>query len=69
MRKRELQQSLMQEQNQLKKVVDMEKDLELNQNFFLGNNVDREKIIPKKEIRKSCNTRITFQQKLKLKIS
>ena len=69
MRKRELQQSLMQEQNQLKKVVDIEKDLELNQNFFLGNNVDREKIIPKKEIRKSCNARITVQQKLKLKIS
>ena len=51
--KRELEQSLMQEQNPLKNVLtDMKKDLELNQIFFLDNNVDHEKIIPRKEMKK-----------------
>ena len=52
--KRELEQSLMQEQNPLKNVLtDMKKDLELNQIFFLDDNVDHEKIIPRKEMKKS----------------
>ena len=51
--KRELEQSLMQEQNPLKNVLtDMKKDLELNQIFFLDDNVDHEKIIPRKEMKK-----------------
>ena len=51
--KRELEQSLMQEQNPLKNVLtDMKKDLELNQIFFLDDNVDHKKIIPRKEMKK-----------------
>ena len=50
--KRELEQSLMQEQNPLKNVLtDMKKDLELNQIFFLDD-VDHKKIIPRKEMKK-----------------
>ena len=55
LKKTEVEQSMIQEQNSLKNVlVDMARDLELNQNFFLGDNVDRKKIIPKKEMRKNC---------------
>ena len=54
-RKKELEQSSV--QNSLNSVVqELEKALELNQNFFLGNNVDHKqnnsKIIPKKTIKK-----------------
>ena len=57
-RKKELEQSLAQVQSPLKSIIeDMERDLKLNQNFFLCDNVDHEvnviynqKIIPKKTI-------------------
>ena len=66
LRKREPEQSLIQEQNSLKNVlVDVERDLELNQNFFLGNNVDRGKIIPKREMRKNCNSKNYSTTKVK----
>ena len=66
LRKREPEQSLIQEQNSLKKVmVDVEKDLELNQNFFLGDNVDRGKIIPKREMRKNRNSKNYSTTKVK----
>ena len=44
-------------QNLLKSIMqDMERNLELTRNFFLGNNVDHEqKIIPKKTIKKCSN--------------
>ena len=52
--------------NSLKNVlVDVERDLELNQNFFLGNNVDRGKIIPKREMRKNCNSKNYSTTKVK----
>ena len=66
LRKRELEQSLMQEQNPSKKVVlDMDKILELNQNFFWDNNVNSQKIIPKKEMRKSRNSKNYSPTKVK----
>ena len=49
LRKKELEQSLVQDQNPLKNVLEsMGRDLELNQDFFFGDNVDHEKIIPQK---------------------
>ena len=56
-KKRELEQSLAQAQNPLKSIrQDRETDLELNQNFFEGNNVDHEqKVILKKTIEKHSN--------------
>ena len=49
LRKKELEQSLVQDQSPLKNVLEsMERDLELNQDFFFGDNVDHEKIIPRK---------------------
>ena len=66
LRKREPEQSLIQEQNSLKNVlVDVERDLELNQNFFLGDNVDRGKIIPKREMRKNRNSKNYSTAKVK----
>ena len=66
LRKREPEQSLIQEQNPLKNVlVDVERDLELNQNFFLGDNVDRGKIIPKREMRKNRNSKNYSTAKVK----
>ena len=66
LRKRESEQSLIQEQNSLKNVlVDVERDLELNQNFFLGDNVDRGKIIPKREMRKNRNSKNYSTAKVK----
>ena len=61
--KKELEQSLAQVQNPLKSIMqDMERDLELNQNFFLGSNVNHEeyvisnqKNISKKTIKKCGN--------------
>ena len=54
-RKKELEQSLEQVQNPLKGILqDMERALELNQSFFLDNNVDHEQtlFIPKKQLKK-----------------
>ena len=66
---RELEQSLMQEQNPLKNVLtDMKKDLELNQIFFLDNNVDHEKIIPRKEMKKSRNRNSKNYSPTKVKV-
>ena len=66
LRKREPEQSLIQEQNSLKNVlVDVERDLELNQNSFLGDNVDRGKIIPKREMRKNRNSKNYSTAKVK----
>ena len=66
LRKRESEQSLIQVQNSLKNVlVDVERDLELNQNFFLGDNVDRGKIIPKREMRKNRNSKNYSTAKVK----
>ena len=49
LRKKELEHSLVQDQSPLKNVLEsMERDLELNQDFFFGDNVDHEKIIPQK---------------------
>ena len=57
---------MIQGQNPLKDVLaDMERDLELNRNFFLGNNVDREKIIPKKGMRKNRNSKNYSPTKVK----
>ena len=55
--KKELGKSLAQAQNLLKSIMqDMEKDLELTQNFFLRNSIDQEqKIVPKKTIKKCPN--------------
>ena len=51
--KKEQGQSLEQVQNPLKNLMqDMERDLELNQNFFLCDKVNREKIFPKKKMKK-----------------
>ena len=66
-RKKELKQSSV--QNLLNSLVqDPGKDLELNQNFFLGNNVDHEennpKIIPKKTIKKRKSGKNYSPQKL-----
>ena len=56
LKKGELEQSLMQEQNPLKNVLlNIEKDLELTQNFFLDDNANYKKIIPRKEMKKSRN--------------
>ena len=67
--KRELEQSLMQEQNPLKNVLtDTKKDLELNQIFFLDNNVDHEKIIPRKEMKKSRNRNSKNYSPTKVKV-
>ena len=50
LRKKKLEQSLVQDQNPLKNVLEsMERELELNQDFFLGDNFDHERIIPKKD--------------------
>lgn len=50
LRKKQLEQSLVQDQNPLKNVLEsMERDRELNQDFFLGDNVNHEKIIPQKK--------------------
>ena len=46
-------------------LADIERDLELNQSFFLGDNVDREKIIPKKEMRKNRNSKKYSPTKVK----
>ena len=62
-RKKDLEQSLAQVQNLLESIMqEMERDLELNQNFLLGDNVNHEenvisnqKIISKKTIKKSSN--------------
>ena len=62
-RKKELEESLAQVQNPLKSIMqDMERDLELNQNFFLGDNINHkenvisnQKIISKKTIKKCGN--------------
>ena len=53
LRKKQLEQSLVQDQNPLKNVLEsMERDRELNQDFFLGDNVNHEKIIPQKKMKK-----------------
>ena len=50
LRKKELEQSLVQHQNPLKNVLEsMERDLKLSKDFFLGDNVDNEKIIRMKK--------------------
>ena len=62
-RKKELEQSLAQAQNPMKSIMqDMARDLKLNQNLFLGDNVDHkqkgicnQKIISKKTIKKRSN--------------
>ena len=72
--KKELEQSLA--QNPLNNLVQkLEKDLDLNQNFFLGGNVDHEqaliknqKIVPKKTIKKRKSGKSTVQQKINCKI-
>lgn len=59
LRKKQLEQSLVQDQNPLKNVLEsMERDRELNQDFFLGDNVNHEKIIPQKK--KGKNTVVTI---------
>ena len=56
LKKGELEQSLMQEQNPLKNVLmNMEKDLGLTQNFLMDDNANYEKIVPRKGMKKSCN--------------
>ena len=66
-RKRELEQSLVQDQNPLKNLLEsMERDLELKQGFFLGNNVNHEKIIPQMKMKK-CNSNKNYSPtKIKL---
>ena len=66
LRKKDLEQSLVQDQNPLKNVPErMEKDLELNQDFFLGNNVNHEKIIPQKKIKKYSSNKNYSPTKVK----
>ena len=49
LRKKEPEQSSVQDQNPLKNVLEsMKRHLELNQDLFLGNNVDHEKTVPSK---------------------
>ena len=72
-RKKELEQSLVLEQNPLKSMIqDMERDLELNHDFFLGDNVvckSKDIIIPIKNIKIAVvGRKITVQQKLNHKI-
>ena len=67
-KKKELEQSLVQIQNPLKSIKEMERDLELNQNFFLDNNVDHEQnIIPKKKTIKKRSNKIYSPSKVKSK--
>ena len=47
---------------------DMERDLELNQNFFFNDNVDHKQNIILRRCLKSIATRITAQQKLNREI-
>ena len=47
---------------------DMERDLELNQNFFFNDNVDHKQNIILRRCLKSITTRITAQQKLNREI-
>ena len=47
---------------------DMERDLELNQNFFFNDNVDHKRNIILRRCLKSITTRITAQQKLNREI-
>ena len=70
LRKKELEHSLVQDLNPLKNVLEsMERDLELNQDFFFGNNVDHEKIIPQKRRKNTVVTRTTAQLRLNHKMS
>ena len=70
LRKKELEHSLVQDLNPLKNVLEsMERDLELNQDFFFGNNVDHEKIIPQKRRKTTVVTRTTAQLMLNHKMS
>lgn len=69
--KKEQGQSLEQAQNPLKNLMqDMEWDIELNQNSFLGNNVDRGKFF-KKESWKNTRivVRVTARRRLSHEIS
>ena len=68
MKKKELEQSLVQAQNLLKSIMqDLESDLQLTQNFFLDNNAHHEqKIIPKKMIKK-CSKKNYCPTKVKLR--
>ena len=70
MRKKELEQSLDQVQNPLKNIMqEIKRDLELNQNFFLCNNVVlKQKKFLKKQLKNHIVRRITVQQKLNQEI-
>ena len=66
LRKKELEQSLVQDQNPLKNVLEsMEGDLEVNQDFFLSDNVDHEKIIPQKKMKKYSSSKSYRPTKVK----
>ena len=70
LRKKELEQSSVQDQNPLKNVLEsMKRHLELNQDLFLGNNVDHEKIVPSKRWKNTAVLITTAQQRLNRKIS
>ena len=59
----------MQEHNPLKNVLmNIKKDLELTQNFFLDNKANYEKIIPRKEMKKSCNCNSKNYSPTKVKV-
>ena len=70
MRKKELEQSLDQVQNPLKNIMqEIKRDLELNQKFFLCNNVVlKQKKFLKKQLKNHIAIRITVQQKLNQEI-
>ena len=70
MRKKELEQSLDQVQNPLKNIMqEIKRDVELNQNFFLCNNVVlKQKKFLKKQLKNHIVIRITVQQKLNQEI-
>ena len=70
MRKKKLEKSLDQVQNPLMNIMqEMERDLEVNQNFFLSNNfVHEQKKIPEKTVKNHMIRRITVQKKLNQEI-
>ena len=64
--KKEPEQSLVQDQNPLKNVLECKKrDLELNQDFLLGDNVNHEKIIPQKKQKKYSSNKNYSTAKVK----
>ena len=67
LRKKELEKSMVEDQNSLKNLLEsMKRDLGLNQDFLLGNNVNHEKTIPQKKMKKYSSNKNYNPAKVKL---